>query len=88
MMKMKINWIVRIKNKVFSVAIIPAVLILVQAIANVFGYTLDLGDLGNKLLAVVEAVFVLLAILGVVTDPTTSGLSDSAKALSYTEPKR
>lgn len=85
---MKINWIVRIKNKVFWVAIIPAVLILVQAVANVFGYTLDLGDLGNKLLAVVEAVFVLLAILGVVTDPTTSGLSDSAKALSYTEPKR
>lgn len=85
---MKINWIVRIKNKVFWVAIIPAVLILIQAIANVFGYTLDLGDLGNKLLAVVEAVFVLLAILGVVTDPTTSGLSDSAKALSYTEPKR
>ncbi len=85
---MKINWIVRIKNKVFWVAIIPAVLILVQAVANVFGYTLDLGDLGNKLLAVVEAVFVLLAILGVVTDPTTSGLSDGAKALSYTEPKR
>lgn len=88
MMKMKINWIVRIKNKVFWVAIIPAVLILIQTIANVFGYTLDMGDLGNKLLAVVEAVFVLLAILGVVTDPTTSGLSDSTKALSYTEPKR
>ena len=85
---MKINWIVRIKNKVFWVAIIPAVLILIQTIANVFGYTLDMGDLGNKLLAVVEAVFVLLAILGVVTDPTTSGLSDSTKALSYTEPKR
>ena len=85
---MKINWIVRIKNKVFWVALIPAVLILIQTIANVFGYTLDLGDLGNKLLAVVEAVFVLLAILGVVTDPTTSGLSDSTKALSYTEPKR
>ena len=60
---MKINWIVRIKNKVFWIAFIPAVLILVQAIANVFGLTIDLGDLGNKLLAVVEAVFVLLAIL-------------------------
>ncbi len=85
---MKINWIVRIKNKLFWIAFIPAILILIQAVANVFGYTLDLGDLGNKLLAVVEAVFVILAILGVITDPTTSGLSDSTKALTYTEPKK
>lgn len=85
---MKINWIVRIKNKVFWIAFIPAVLILVQAIANVFGLTIDLGDLGNKLLAVVEAVFVLLAILGVVADPTTKGVSDSEQALTYLIPKK
>lgn len=85
---MKVNWIVRIKNKVFWIALIPAILILVQAVANVFGFTLNLGDLGNKLLAVVEAVFAILAILGVVADPTTSGLSDSLKALTYTKPKK
>ena len=68
-----INWRVRLKNKAFWVAFIPALLLLAQVVAAVFGYTLDLGDLGNKLLAVVNAVFALLAILGVVTDPTTAG---------------
>ena len=48
-----INWKVRIKNKNFWIALIPAVLLLVQVIAAVFGYTLDLGELGDKLLAVV-----------------------------------
>lgn len=82
-----INWKVRIKNKAFWVSLIPAVLLLIQVIAAVFGYTLDLGDLGNKLLAVVNALFAVLAILGVVTDPTTAGVGDSTQALTYTEPK-
>lgn len=84
----KINWNVRIKNKNFWVALIPAILLLIQVVAGVFGYTLDLGDLGNKLLEVINAVFALLAILGIVTDPTTAGISDSEQALTYTEPKQ
>lgn len=84
---MNINWKVRLKNKSFWLALIPAVLLLVQVVAAVFDYTLDLGDLGNKLLAVVNAVFAVLAILGVVTDPTTAGISDSAQALTYEYPK-
>ena len=83
-----INWKVRIKNKMFWLTLIPAVLLLVQVVAAVFGYTLDLGDLGNKLLAVVNAVFGILAMLGIVTDPTTAGLSDSAQALTYEKPKK
>ena len=85
---MKINWLVRVKNKAFWVAIIPAVLLVIQAVASVFGYTLDFGDLGNKLLAVVNAVFSVFVILGVVTDPTTEGVTDSKQALTYTEPKK
>jgi len=88
MMNMNINWKVRIKNKNFWLAIIPAVLLLIQAVAAVFGYTLDLGDLGNKLIVVVNAVFVVLSILGIVTDPTTEGIADSKLALTYTEPKK
>lgn len=84
---MNINWKVRLKNKTFWLSLIPAVLLLVQVIAAVFGYTLDLGELGNKLLAVVNALFAVLSILGVVTDPTTKGVSDSTQALSYEEPK-
>jgi len=82
-----INWKVRIKNKAFWVAIIPAVLLLVQVVAAVFGITIDLGEMGNKLLDVVNAAFGVLAILGIVTDPTTKGISDSQRALTYTEPK-
>lgn len=83
-----INWKVRIKNKYFWIAIIPAVLLLIQVIAAVFGFTLDLGDLGNKLLDVVNATFSVLVILGVVTDPTTAGVGDSEQAMTYTEPKK
>lgn len=85
---MKINWLVRIKNRSFWLAIIPATLILIQVIANVFGYTLDLGDLGNKLIDVVNAVFVVLSILGIVIDPTTEGVSDSIQALDYKKLKK
>lgn len=83
-----INWIVRIKNKTFWLTLIPAVLLLIQVVAVVFGYTLNLGDLGDKLLDVVNAAFSVLVILGVVTDPTTAGVSDSEQALTYTEPKK
>lgn len=82
-----INWKVRIKNRNFWLALIPAVLLLVQAIAAVFGVSIDLGDLGDKLVAVVNAAFVVLAILGIVTDPTTSGISDSSQALTYDRPR-
>ena len=83
-----INWTVRIKNKLFWLAIIPAALVLVQAVAAVFGFALDLSEVGNRLLAVVEAVFVVLSILGIVADPTTEGVKDSEQAMTYTEPKR
>ncbi len=82
-----INWLVRIKNKNFWLAIIPALIVLIQVVASLFGFSLDLGDLGNKLIALVDAVFVVLAIIGIVTDPTTQGVSDSRQALTYTEPK-
>lgn len=81
-----INWLVRIKNKFFWLAIIPAALLLIQVIAAVFGYTLELGDLGNKLIDVVNAVFAVLSILGVVADPTTKGIKDSENAMTYSEP--
>lgn len=84
---MTINWIVRVKNKSFWLAIIPAVLLLVQTVAAVFGYSLDFGELGNRLIAVVNAVFGVLVILGVVNDPTTAGISDSKQARTYITPK-
>lgn len=84
---MKINWKVRLKNKNFWIAFIPALLLLIQVVAAVFGFTLDLGDLGNQLLAVVNAAFAVLSIVGVITDPTTKGVSDSEQAMTYDKPK-
>jgi phi LC3 family holin len=40
----------------------------------------------GKLLAVVDAVFALLVVLGIVVDPTTVGVGDSKRALGYEEP--
>lgn len=84
---MKINWKVRIKNKNFWLTFIPAVLLLIQLVVAVFGVKLDLGELGNKLIAVVNAAFVVLAVLGIVNDPTTAGISDSIQAMTYDKPK-
>lgn len=83
-----INWKVRLKNKAFWLSLIPAILLLIQVVAAPFGLTLDFGELGNQLLAIVNAIFAILAILGIVTDPTTAGVGDSAQALTYEEPKK
>jgi len=82
-----INWRVRIKNRNFWIAFIPAVLLLIQVVLRIFDIEIDMTDIQGKLLDVVNAAFAVLAILGVVTDPTTAGIGDSARALTYTEPK-
>ena len=84
---MKINWKVRIKNKVFWLALIPAQLLLAQVVAAVFGYELHIEAIGDKHTAGINALFAVLAILGVVTDPTTAGVSDSKQAMEYEKPR-
>lgn len=84
---MNINWKVRLKNKAFWVALIPAVLLLTTQVAAIFGITLDFGVLQEQLIAVVGTVFTLLAILGIVVDPTTEGVGDSLQAMGYEHPK-
>lgn len=56
--------------------------------AHLCGYELDLDETGENILGVVDAVFLVLAILGVVTDPTTEGVGDSQRALTYTTPSK
>ena len=85
---MRINWKVRIKNKAFWVAMVPALVLLVQQIAALCGVTIDLNDFQVKALAIIETAFVLLTILGIVNDPTVATLSDSGQALGYDEPRR
>ena len=84
---MSINWKVRIRNKNFWLALVPAVLLLAQVCAAPFGYEWDFGVLSAQLAAIVNALFAVLAILGIVADPTTAGAGDSEQALSYEKPK-
>lgn len=81
-----INWKVRVKNKTFWIALIPAVLLVVQSVASLFGLEFDFTILSEKMTAVVNSVFALLTIIGIVHDPTTKGFGDSERAMTYEEP--
>jgi phi LC3 family holin len=80
------NWKVRIKNKLFWMTIIPAVFLLIQMILSIFGINVNFDELQGKILATVDALFSVLAILGIVTDMTTHGVGDSERALGYERP--
>ncbi|HEL0787364.1 TPA: phage holin [Streptococcus equi subsp. zooepidemicus] len=75
---MKINWKLRFKNKATLAAIIATVILLAQQLG------LKLPDNIND---VASTALTLLVLLGVVSDPTTAGVSDSEQALGYHEPK-
>ena len=81
-----INWKVRIKNKMFWLTIIPMLFLLVHRVLIIFGVDLDLSVLESQILDIVEVVFSILACLGIVTDLTTAGVSDSARAMGYLNP--
>lgn len=70
------NWKDRIKNKTFWITLIPAVLLLVQVIAVPLGYNFEISGLNDQLLAIVNAAFAVLSILGIVIDPTVAGIKD------------
>lgn len=82
----KINFVARAKNKLFWMALIPALFLFIQMVAAIFGFNFDLSELQGKILAAVDALFALLVVLGVVVDPTTEGVGDSPRALTYTKP--
>lgn len=70
---MKIDWQKRIKSKKFWLTLIPAVLLLIQTILVPFGYKWDFGILNQQLTAIINAVFGVLTIIGVVSDPNIKG---------------
>lgn len=82
----KINWSVRIKNKNFWLALVPALALLFQAFANIFGIKLEFGETIDKILVFINVLFAFLVLIGIVNDPTTVGLGDSERALGHEEP--
>ncbi len=83
-----INWKVRVRNKLFWLSVIPAAFLVVQMALAVFGVSVDFAELQGKILALVDAIFALLAILGITVDMTTHGVGDSLNALNYEKPKK
>lgn len=82
-----INWKVRIKNKLFWTSIIPMVIVLITEVAKLFGYNMNIAYIGEQLVSIVETVFIILGIIGIVNDPTTEGITDSDLAMTYEVPK-
>lgn len=82
----KINWKVRILNKTFWLTLVPALALLLQTFLAVFGVKIELGETIDKLLVFINALFAIFVIVGVVNDPTTSGVSDSTRAMTYDRP--
>lgn len=83
---MKLNLKVRAKNKVFWVTLIPAVLLLVQLVLALFGITFNIEQLQGQIIAIVDVVFVILSTLGIVVDPTTKGIADTDRAMTFKAP--
>lgn len=82
---MKINWKLRFQNKTTLTAIILALVALVYQVLGVFGVVPKISQ--NDLTTVIGMVINLLCLLGIVVDPTTDGMSDSARALTYETPR-
>ena len=82
-----VNWKVRVRNKSFWLCLIPSLAVFAQALAACFDIHLDLSGQADKALAVVDTLFVVLGICGLVNDPTTAGfVADSPRALPYEVP--
>ena len=81
---MNINWNVRLKNPVFWLTIIPAVVTCIYCILGALGIFPALTE--SMVLNIASAVVTALTTLGVLVDPTTKGVADSERAMEYTEP--
>lgn len=82
----KINWKIRLQNKAFWITLVPALLLTAQRFADLFGFSFTLDDKQAEILVLINSIFVVLAVLGVVIDPTVSGFADSQRALEADAP--
>ena len=82
---MKINWKVRMQHKQFWVSLIALLIVLANQIAGIFN--VDITIYSEQVTGISETVLMILALMGIIVDPTTNGASDSMRALRYEKPK-
>lgn len=72
------DWKSRIRSKAFWITLVPALVVLAQMVGNIFGLDMSkLTGLSEQLIGVINALFVVLSILGIAVDPTTKGIKDN-----------
>lgn len=81
---MRINLKLRLKNKTTLITLLITLTAAVYKILEILGVTPKISekDLENLIYVVVA----LLASLGIIVDPTTKGVSDSDRAMTYASP--
>lgn len=82
---MDINWKLRFKNKAVLTGLVGALLLFIKQITDLFGF--DLSTQLNQASAIIGAILTLLTGIGVITDPTSKGVSDSSIAQIYQAPR-
>ena len=87
----KINWKVRFKNPVFIAQLILAILTPILAYAGLTVQDMTTWQaIGNLLLGAISNPYVIglvvISVWNALNDPTTTGITDSAKALTYDAP--
>ena len=83
---MKINWRVRLKNKTWLLAMAAALLAFIYQLLGLLGVTPAVSQ--DQIAQLIGLAINVLVALGVVVDPTTSGMGDSTQAMTYTTPKK
>ena len=81
---MKINWSVRFKNGIWLSSFLGTIITFVYNILAMFEIFPSVTQ--NFVIQIVNQVLLFLSLLGVITDPTTAGINDSKRAMSYEEP--
>lgn len=82
---MKINWKLRLKNKTTLLSLFGVVITFLYQILSIVGVTIPISE-DNISQLIVLLVNILVAV-GVVVDPTTEGIFDSERAMTYTHPR-
>ena len=78
---MKINIEARLKNKVFLISMSVLLISIIYKMLSLFGIAPSVDE--HAILEVVSMVVDFLALLGVIVDPTTKGINDSERAMTY-----
>lgn len=81
---MKINWKLRLKNKTTLLALLTTAVALAYQILGIIGIVPGIDE--STIIECIGLAVNILALLGIVVDPTTQGVSDSDRAMDYTDP--